>query len=181
MSGQRVRSKAGRKKNEQMTGRASAVNTAEDPRLEAAQTRLRESANRTDALEAMREIVTNLLGCEEIALFAVEQGNSRLLWSFGIDPQQHRTLDVFRQPALQRVLQGEFHIEQIAHAEPEHSNPPVRVFVPIRRNGSTVAVLVMLKLLPQKVGFDEADLKLVKILSEETGRALFDRTMSAGA
>jgi hypothetical protein len=39
----------------------------------------------------------------------------------------------------------------------------------------------MLKLLPQKVGFDEADIRLVKVLSDESGRALFGRSANATA
>jgi hypothetical protein len=161
-------------------------NREDDPRLEAAQTRLRESSGQADAIEAIREIVTNLLGCEEIGLFTVrhgnEQGRSGLLWSFGIDPQRHQTLDAFDQSALHRVLQGELHIAHVAcddHGNPE--NRPLRAFVPICLHGRTVAVLVMLKLLPQKLGFDEADLNLLKLLSGEAGRSLFERTANANA
>lgn len=158
-----------------MTASAPGISHREDPRLEAAQRRLRESVGQADALEAIREIVTNLLGCEEIGLFTVEQGSSALLWSFGIDPQRHKTLDSFKEAALHRVLQGEFHIAQVAYEQQaDQASPPLRVFIPIRRNGRTAAILVMVKLLPQKLGFDEADLNLVKLLSDEGGRSLFD-------
>jgi len=165
-----------------MTASASRISDGEDPRLQAARRRLRESVNRADTLEAIREIVTNLLGCEEIGLFTVEQGNSGLLWSFGIDPQQHRTLDTFEESALHRVLQGEFHVAQVAHeGVSNHTHSPIRVFVPILLNGRTVAVLVMVKLLPQKLGFDEADINLVRLLSDEAGGALFDGSANASA
>jgi GAF domain len=149
-----------------------------DARLEAAQKRIRESVGQADTLEAIREIVTNLLGCEEIGLFTVKDGSSGLLWSFGIDTQQHGTLDSFDKSAMQRVLRGELHVAQMA-CEKGSDHPPLRVFVPICRNGRTVAVLVMLKLLPQKVSFDEADINLVKLLSHETGRVLFDGSANA--
>jgi hypothetical protein len=158
----------------------------DDPRLEAAQKRLRESVDQADAIEAIREIVTNLLGCEEIGLFTVRDGNepgsSRLLWSFGIDPHRHNTLDAFEQSALHRVLQGELHIARVAHdGHGNHENSPQRAFVPIYLHGRTVAVLVMLKLLPQKLGFDEADINLVKLLSSEAGRSLFGRSEKTNA
>jgi hypothetical protein len=165
-----------------MTADVPRMSDCENQRLEVAQRRLRESVGRADTLEAIRDIVTNLLGCEEIGLFAVEQENRGLLWSFGIDPQRHGTLDMFEQSALQRVLLGEFHVSQVKFEEyPDHANPPLRVFVPIRLHGRTVAVLVMLKLLPQKMGFDAADVELVQLLSNETGRALFGSTASANA
>lgn len=160
------------------SARATSASSHFDHRLEAAQRRIRESVGQADTLEAVREIVTNLLGCEEIGLFTVKNGSSNLLWSFGIDTQRHGTLDSFDQSALKRVLQGEFHVVQM-EGEQQADHPPLRVFVPICRNGRTVAVLVMLKLLPQKVGFDQADLNLVKLLSQETGRALFEESANA--
>jgi hypothetical protein len=39
----------------------------------------------------------------------------------------------------------------------------------------------MVKLLPQKVGFDDADINLVKLLSDETGGALFEGSANASA
>ncbi|HTW57251.1 MAG TPA: hypothetical protein VMD99_03870 [Terriglobales bacterium] len=156
-----------------------------DPRLEAAQKRLRESAGQADAIEAIREIVTNLLGCEEIGLFIVAPGtdkpNGQLLWSFGIDPQRHGTLDALEEPALHRVLQGELHVAQTARKEHAKGNPPLRAFIPIRLHGRTVAVLVMLKLLPQKLGLDQADINLVKLISNEAGKPLFEGSAKANA
>lgn len=169
-----------------MTGNSWKMKRPEDdPRLEAAQKRLRESVDQADAIEAIREIVTNLLGCEEIGLFTVCHGNERssgLLWSFGIDPQRHKTLEAFEQSALHRVLQGELHIAKVAYdGHGSRENRPLRAFVPICLHGRTVAVLVMLKLLPQKLGFDEADINLVKLLSSEAGRCLFERSANANA
>jgi hypothetical protein len=167
--------------NETMNRSASQTAHREDPRLEAAQRRLRESVGQADTLEAIREIVANLLGCEEIGLFTTEQENGGpLFWSFGIDPQRHGTLDSFEGAPLQRVLQGEFHIAQIP-GQGDYEGPRLRVFVPIRRQGRTVAVLVMVRLLPQKLGFDEADLDLVKLLSNESGRTLFDGSKGGAA
>lgn len=146
----------------------------EDARLEAARHRLRESVGPVDTVEAIREIVTGLLGCEEIALFTVDQGNSTIFWSFGIDPTQHKTLDTFEEPALRRVLEGKHHLAKaVGEQRAGMSNPPLRVFIPIRMSSRTVAVLVMLRLLPQKIAFDESDFRLVELLSNEAGRGLF--------
>ena len=160
----------------------AAIGKFEDPRLEAAQKRLRESVDRADTLEAIREIVTNLLGCEEIGLFSVEREGSGLLWSFGIDTKRHSTVDSFAECALHRVIQGELQVAQVDHeGHGHHDTPSLRIFVPIRAHNRTVAVLVMLKLLPQKLGFNKADTNLVKLLADETGRALFERSTNANA
>jgi hypothetical protein len=165
------------------TAAAAAMGPCEDPRLEAAQKRIRESVGKADTLEAVREVVTNLLGCEEIGLYSVnDKTSSDLLWSFGIDTERHGTLDAFDEAILRRVMQGEMHVAQLDHSgHAKHEHPPLRVFAPIRSAGKIVAVLVMLTLLPQKVSFDESDINLVKLLSAEAGKALFDRSANAKA
>src|SRR5258706_14224512 len=64
-------------------------------KLEAAMFRLRHSADEADALEAIREIVANLLGSEEMGLYKVDEqkGVLWLYWSFGIDEVAHKVLD----------------------------------------------------------------------------------------
>ena len=166
------------------TAAAVALNPCDDPRLEAAQKRIRESVGHADTFEGVREVVTNLLGCEEVGLFSVNgsAANSRLMWSFGIDTERHATLEAFEKPVLQRVMQGEMQIEQLeSPAHGKHEHPPLRVFAPIRSHGKTVAVLVMLTLLPQKVTFDQNDINLVKSLCVEAGKALFERGANANA
>jgi hypothetical protein len=177
MSKQQGTSKAKVKGNDTRVG---AVSERQDPRLEAAQKRLRESVGQADALEAVREIVTNLLGCEEIGLFTVKNGSGVLLWSFGIDTEKHATLNSFQEAGLQRVLSGELHVTQVTDEE-FVDHPPLRAFIPILHHGRTAAVLVMVKLLPQKLGFDDADIDLVNLLSSEAGRALFDGSANANA
>jgi hypothetical protein len=163
--------------------KASAVKMSEsgDPRLEAARRRLRESAGQADTLEAVREIVTNLLGCEEVGLFHAKAAKNDLLWSYGIDPKRHGTLDAFDEPALHRVMQGEFHVTRADLEGKGEWTKPVRVFIPIRSGDQVVAVLVMVNLLPQKVDFDEADIKLAQVLSDEVGRALFSGSTHGGS
>jgi Arc/MetJ-type ribon-helix-helix transcriptional regulator len=64
----------------------AAIEEASEPRSEAARERLRECKDRKNACEVVREIVSNLLGCEEMALFEVDRKQQRLelIWSFGL-------------------------------------------------------------------------------------------------
>jgi hypothetical protein len=180
MARRSVSSKSEDKKSRQKSSEAADLH--DDPRMEAARKRLHDSLDPADTIEAIREIVTNLLGCEEIGLFAVNDKGRDLLWSFGIDPDRHPNLESFSECALPRVLGGELHIVRAggeAHAKVDCA--PLRAFIPIHLDGRTAAVLVMLKLLPQKAGFDEADIRLVKLLSEEAGKPLFARRATASA
>jgi hypothetical protein len=142
-----------------------------DLRLEAARRRLAEASDKEDALEAVREIVGNLLGCEEMGLFQVDSG-VRMLWSFGIDPHQHNAFSNLGDEGLHRVMRGECHFESTSD-DGNGSVCRMQAFVPLRRASQTVAVLAILKLLPQKQGFDRPDMNLLALLSEEAGKALF--------
>jgi GAF domain-containing protein len=165
-----------------VTTATSKIREWHDARLEAAQERLRESSGKADTLEALREIVTGLLGCEEIGLFTVDHAKSRLLWSFGIDAQRHKTLESFPDFALENVMQGEFHMVEAAGGQRGNATRhPLQLFLPIRVNGRTVAVLVLVKLLPQKIEFDESDFRLFNLISNQTGRALFNASSDSHA
>lgn len=144
-----------------------------DLRLAAARKRLAECSGQTDAIEALREIVSNLLGSEEMALFHADcrNRNYRTLWSFGIDPEQCNLPRALSEKGLQRMDRGECHVEASAGDNPGTNR--VRAFVPIRVANDTVAVLAILQLLPQKASFDRADMDLLTLLSSEAGKALF--------
>lgn len=147
-----------------------------DLHLEVAQRRLRESTDQSDALQAIREIVTNLLGSEEIAIFKVrpEEAILRLFWSFGLDAARHGTLDTLRSPILQRVIEGEPYLKgAVEGGKKGEAVAGFNAFVPLRSGRQTVAVLAIRALLPQKACFDESDVQLVQLLSGEAGKALF--------
>jgi len=143
-----------------------------DLRLRAARQRLAECSGQSDAIEAVREIVSNFLGSEEMALFHADCDNAkfRTLWAFGIDPEKCNLLWSLNQKGLERILRGECHVEA---GDAGHGARRVRAFVPIRVANDTVAVLAILQLLPQKAGFDNADMELLTLLSGEAGKALF--------
>lgn len=145
-----------------------------DPRLGAARKRLTESRDQEDALEGLREIVGNFLGSEEIGLFRVDRRSAafHLFWSFGIDPEKYDLLRALGDAGMRKVMGGECHIE---HAGRERSGVVARTqaFIPLRVANQTIAILAILRLLPQKLAFDRHDMELFKFLSEEAAEPLF--------
>jgi hypothetical protein len=131
--------------------------------------RLRESAGPSDALEGIREVVSNLLGSEEMALFQVDRRSSAfpLVWSFGINPREHQWLNGSSESVLKVLLNGRTHIELAG------KSAPFTVLVPISLHGQTVAILAILRLLPQKTGFAKADMEVLQVLSDEAGTVIF--------
>jgi hypothetical protein len=144
-----------------------------DLRLEAARKRLSESSSQQDAIEGLREIVANFVGSEEIGLFKVERraATFKVYWSFGIDPENYDLLRSLGEAGLQRVMRGECHV--VLPSRDRGAVVRVQAFVPIRFANQTVAILAILRLLPQKISFDRSDMELFKLLSEEAAKPLF--------
>jgi GAF domain-containing protein len=147
---------------------------ANDLRLGAARKRLAESSGREDAIDGVREIVANFLGSEELGLFKVDRSTVtfEVFWSFGIDLQEYDLLKALGTAGLQRVMRGEYHV-QFATRERSDATPKAQAFVPIRFANETIAILAILRLLPQKLVFDRSDTELFKLLSDEAAQPLF--------
>jgi chemotaxis protein CheD len=157
-------------------GSLAAIEEQGDPRAEAARKRLRECKDQANACEIVREIVSNLLGCEEMALFAVDrrQQTLALVWSFGVEPGKLHLPQRLSDSALSGVLGGEACIAQVCgHVGSAGDEDKASAFVPIQFGGQTAGVLALLRLLPQKTNIDQMDRALLAVISSEAGRPLF--------
>ena len=123
-----------------------------DLRLEAARKRLAESRDQEDAIEGLREIVANFIGSEEIGLFKVDRRNAtfHVFWSFGIDPENYDLPRALGDAGLQQVMRGECHVEAPDHNR-SNAVAKAKAFIPLRFANQTIAILAILRLLPQKV------------------------------
>lgn len=139
----------------------------------AAVTRLHASVDQADCLEAIREIAANLMGCEEVAVYKVnpDKGLLWLYWSFGIDPNKCSCLEVVSEPALQRVIAGQI-VYPSGSDRLLSGDLSACALIPIIRCGQTRAVLIMFRLLPQRLGLDDADKEICGVLSNSAGQAL---------
>jgi hypothetical protein len=146
-------------------------------RLRTARKRLLESSGQEDAIEAVREIVANFLGSEEMGLFRVDRRTStfQMFWSFGSDLEDYDLLHALGDSGLQRVMRGECHVE-FGVRDNTGAMGKAQAFVPISVADQTIAILAILRLLPQKAGFDRSDMDLFKLLSDEAARPLFGST-----
>lgn len=155
---------------------AAAHEETRDARPDAARKRLRECKSQAEAFEAIREIVSNLLGCEEMALFGLNRRQRRfsLLWSFGMEDKTFHLPNLFVEAALPGVLAGHAYIDEgFSGAEMGGKGETASAFVPIRFQGEMNGVLALFRLLPQKARIDELDRKLFSVLTEGAGRPLF--------
>jgi len=162
----------------------SATAAMNELRLGAARKRLAESRGQEDAIEGLREIVANFLGSEELGLFRVDHKTDRkptafqVFWSFGIDLEEYDLLRGLGEAGLQRVMRGECHVE-LTSGERSGATAKAQAFIPIRVANETIAILAILRLLPQKIAFDGCDLELFKLLSNEAAGPLFGANFDA--
>jgi|SRR5580658_896049 hypothetical protein len=161
-------------KNHATGSKPAAVDPMNDLRLRAARKRLAESRDPEDAIDGLREIVANFLGSEEMGLFRVLRGTTsfQFFWSFGIDLESYDLLRALGDTGVQRVMRGECHIE-LGVRDRSGAMAKAQVFVPMRAANQTVAILAIVRLLPQKLGFDRSDMELFKLLSDEAAKPLF--------
>src|SRR4051812_36038689 len=131
----------------------NAHNSGEDLRIEAARKRLQNTTDQPDTFEAVREIIANLFGSEQMAIYRVDRERAALwlTWSFGIDPNTHAMVDLLNEPALKLIFKGQSFVADSTNGlKISGFHEPVTAIIPIRFEGQIVAVLAILRLLAQK-------------------------------
>jgi hypothetical protein len=121
-------------------------------KLQAAVHQLHEAPMPADVLTAIKEIVANLIGCEEMGIYARRpDGGLTLLDGIGVDDEH-----------------GGAEADAI-------------VSIPLHLNGRVVGVIALFKLLPQKNGIEPVDRELFAVLSTHAARALHHAGLRAWA
>lgn len=136
---------------------------------------LRNCRNQGEVLEAIREIATNLIGSEEVAVFKVDTRHAALwlYWSHGVDAAKYGVLDVFREPHLEEVLEGRILLHADGGGQPLLStDDPVSALIPILADGSVVAVIVLFRVSGEKRTLDARDREICEVLSADAGRVV---------
>jgi len=148
-------------------------------KVAAARTRLQSATCADDALEGIREIVANLLGSEEMAIyrFDVEDCALWLHWSFGIELNRHMMMDVLQEPRLSAVVEGATFLRSCPDDENLLSiTAPVNGLLPLTNEyGRTIGVIVVFGLLTQKEAFDETDLEVCRVVSTYGHKAVAEK------
>ncbi len=136
-------------------------------RLNAASARLIQSLEQEDVFEAMAEIIANLIGCEEVAIFdycPIDQ-NFSLVWSLGVEADALRPFFCGAGMFGRAAQQG---LSQYRERQPEASLLPhekhLTACVILKSSSEVVGVVGLFGLLPQKEKLEWADFELLKFL-----------------
>jgi hypothetical protein len=120
--------------------------------LQAAALQLHEALLPADVLTVIKEIVANLIGSEEMGIYARRPGGGlTLLDGIGVD----------------------------ANRPPEDGSAVVSI--PLQMNGQVVGLIAIFRLLPQKSGIEPIDRELFALLSRHAALALHHAELYASA
>ncbi len=128
--------------------------------------------DRAKILSAIEEVVVNIVGSEEVAIFAREGGGLRLISSVGVATDALERLDLGG--VLGRVAQsGEAYIP-LADGTPRETcaGHPVNACVPLTVDGDVIGVIAVFRLLQQKPRLTESDVELLRLLGTHGGNSL---------
>jgi hypothetical protein len=130
---------------------------------------LRSSADQKSALRVIEEIIVNLIGSEELAIFEVEPPRLKLLWSFGVEREKYSGLTFDASGRIGWTAQtGQTFVA-------EGGAQPVSACVPLKLDKRTAFVIAVFRLLPQKREIETHDRELFNLLSEEAAKVLYGR------
>ncbi len=124
-------------------------------------------------LDALEEVVINLVGSECFGVFALEPVSQSLLClrAFGYDPDREGEPTLASGRIAQVVRTG------VPHVRDGETDGPVRVDAPVatvalRAGEETVGVLLVFRLLPQKPALTPFDAELFELVTVHAGTAL---------
>jgi nitrate/nitrite-specific signal transduction histidine kinase len=144
--------------------------------------RLHGTLDRDEVLSAIQEIVTNLVGCEEMAILEMNDAGTALALaaSTGIDPALYRDIPVGQGRIGACALEGETFVRRNeADAPADEREAALSACVPFKLDGKVSAVLALFRLLPQKVGIEELDRELFDLLATHASTALYCTALHA--
>lgn len=132
--------------------------------------RLHGTVERREVLAAIQEVVVNMLGSEQLALFELGTGGRlRAVHSLGVDPSRLAEVPAGEGTIGRSALGHAF----VAGGEARTEDPDLTACIPLKVDGRVTGVLAVWRLLGHKPFLTDADLELVELLSTHAGTALY--------
>jgi len=131
--------------------------------------RLHETLERDTIIEAIREIVINLVGSEEFAIFETHGVTVRLVSSYGLDPDALTLKEPSSECIAHAARTGEIYV-----GTPDSRDQAVPIAcIPLRVGSRTTGVVAIFGLLAHKPAIEEVDRELFDLLATQAGTALY--------
>jgi len=132
---------------------------------------------RARVLAAIKEVIINLIGSEELAIWEMDEGGHALALvdSFGIDEirwahvslDQHAGIIGLSAATGQRFVIGE------SVLAPSGAQEHLTACIPLKLDDTVIGLIGIFRLLPQKSGFESIDFELFDLLGSHGATALY--------
>jgi hypothetical protein len=137
--------------------------------------RLHGTLSRREVLDTIQEIVANLIGCEEAALFEMDsEGRSlKLTAAFGVAPGAYSAIPLGVGLIGQAAQTGEIYVADPDAPVSEGDEKHLTACIPLVLDGRVSGAIAIFRLLPQKAGVEEVDRELFGLLATHAATALY--------
>ena len=137
--------------------------------------RLHGHLSRGEVLLALRELLSNLIGCEEYVLFSVtSDGWLHRVDSFGFDAQAFERLAPGTGLIGRAVESAETYLRQESYGGGISADElNLTACVPLQREGIVTGAVALFRLLPQKFEFQDLDCELFELFKTHLATAMY--------
>lgn len=129
--------------------------------------------DRDRVIAAIKEIVINLVGSEELAIWERDGDDLRLAGWFGIDPEAWDNVGGDDGVIDACLRGGERFIAGERALVPQGREKNLTACIPLRLDDRVVGMIAIFRLLPQKDGLAPVDLELFDLLASHAATALY--------
>jgi hypothetical protein len=144
-------------------------------KLYTASERLKLAVHDQNVPEAIVEIVSNLMACEEMAVLKLQDSHLCFLASSGINEKQKEALIANSGKIAAEIGSGQITVvDPAADSGWWLSEFGVSAFVPVWLDDQPSAAIVLYRFLPHRNGFNDGDRELLQLFSIYSGPCLFD-------
>jgi hypothetical protein len=139
--------------------------------------------DREEALSILQQIVANLVGCEEVAIFEYPEGGPALVLSAstGIEREAYAAIPRGHGVIGRCVETGDTWIvgEDAAERPRAPEEAALSACIPLKLDGRVSGAIALFRLLPQKHGIEALDRELFDLLATHAATALYCATLHA--
>jgi len=129
--------------------------------------------NRGRVIEAIKEIVINLVGCEELLIWERTGNMLHIAGSHGVDEEQWNYLRVGEGLIGTCVESGKRFIASEYLLDPNSQERGLTACIPLTLDDKVIGAIGVFRLLPQKDGLEPIDFELFDLLATHAASALY--------
>lgn len=133
--------------------------------------RLHGGVSRAELLTALQEIVINVVGSEELAVFERRRDRLHLVHSFGVEAEPLCEIPLGEGAIGRAAAEGKLYVAD-REGPPRPGDEHVTAVIPLRLGEEIGGAIAIFRLLGHKPGLDERDEALFGLLSTHVGVAL---------